>query len=56
MQLLDYERKSTFWNDFRIAERFGAEAIKDTYRRARAGWVRDWACGAESSIVFNHKC
>lgn len=36
MRLLDYEYKTTFWNDFSIAERFGAKAINDTYRRARA--------------------
>lgn len=50
MRLLDYECQTTFWNDFSIAERFGAEAIKDTYRHARTGWERDLV------YVLNHKC
>jgi len=54
--LLDYECKTTFWNDFSIAERFGAEAIKDTYRRARAEWERDRVYGTELSMVLNNKC
>ena len=56
MRLLDYECKTTFWNDFSLAEFFGAEAIKDTYRRARAGWERDRIYGTELSMVLNHKC
>ncbi len=56
MQLLDYECKTTFWNDFSIAERFGAEAIKDTYRRARSEWERDRVYGTELSMILNHKC
>ena len=55
MRLLDYECKTTFWNDFSIAERFGAEAVKDTYRRARAEWGRDRVYGTELSMVLNHK-
>lgn len=55
MKLLDYECQTTFWEDFSIAERFGAEAIKDTYRRARAGWERDRIYGTELSMVLNHK-
>lgn len=33
MRLLDYECQTTFWEDFSIAELFGAEEIKDTYKR-----------------------
>lgn len=56
MRLLDYECKTTFWSDFSIAERFGAEAIKGTYRRARTEWGRDRVYGTELSMVLNHKC
>lgn len=56
MWLLDYECKTTFWSDFSIAERFGAEAIRDTYRRARAEWERDRVYGTELSMILNHKC
>ncbi len=56
MRLLDYEYQTTFWEDFGIAERFGAKAIRDTYRRARAEWERDQVYGTELSMVLNHKC
>lgn len=56
MRLLDYECQTTFWEDFTIAERFGAEAVRDTYRRARAEWKKDRVYGTELSIVLNHKC
>ncbi len=35
MRLLDYECQTTFWQDFGIAEKFGEEAIIDTYKRAK---------------------
>lgn len=56
MWLLDYECQTTFWEDFTIAERFGAEAIRGTYRRARAEWKRDRVYGTELSMILNHKC
>ncbi len=56
MRLLDYECNTTFWNDFSIAERFGVEAIRDTYNRARAEWGRDRVYGTELGVVLNHKC
>lgn len=56
MRLLDYECQTTFQEDFSIAELFGEEAIKDTYRRARAEWERDQVCETELSMVLNHKC
>lgn len=56
MRLLDYECKTTFWEDFTIAERFGAEAVRDTYKRARMEWERDRVYGTELSMILNHKC
>lgn len=56
MWLLDYECQTTFWEDFTIAERFGAEAVRDTYKRARAEWEKDRIYGTELSMVLNHKC
>ena len=29
-----YEPITTFWDDFSIADVFGASAVKDTYKRA----------------------
>ncbi len=56
MRLLDYECKTTFWEDFSIAERFGAEAIEDTYKRAKSEWKNGMVYGTELSMVLNHKC
>ena len=34
------EVKTTFWEDFSIAERFGLSAIQDTFDRAFKEWKR----------------
>ncbi len=56
MRLLDYECKTTFWEDFSTAELFGEEAVRDIYKRAKAEWSTDCIYGTELSIVLNHKC
>ena len=56
MRLLDYECQTTFWEDFSIADKFGLEAVQDTYNRARAEWGDDRIYGTELSMVLNHKC
>ena len=56
MRLLDYECQTTFWEDFSIADRFGLEAVRDTYNRAKAEWRDDRIYGTELSMVLNHKC
>ena len=33
-----YESKTTFWEDFTIADYFGKDAIQDTYNRAFKEW------------------
>ena len=56
MKLLDYECQTAFWEDFSIAEHFGEEAVRDTYKRAKAEWSTDRIYGTELSMVLNHKC
>ncbi len=56
MRLLNYECQTTFWQDFSIAEKFGEEAIIDTYKRAKKEWGKDRIYGTELSMVLNHKC
>lgn len=56
MRLLDYECQTTFWEDFSIAEMFGEEVIRDTYKRAKAEWKNDRIYGTELSMILNHKC
>lgn len=56
MEVMGYTCKTTFWQDFTIADKFGAEAIKDTFRRAREEWCNDKIYGTELSLVLNWKC
>lgn len=44
--------KSTFIQDFNIANRFGASAVKGTYRRSTY-WVDDPEMWAEMCITLN---
>lgn len=46
---------NTFWSDFSIADAFGINAIKDTYKRAFAEWKSDYKMLTELVMVLNHK-
>ena len=50
-----YETKTTFWDDFCIADLFGVKAIKDTYKRAFDEWKTDHIYLTELVMVLNHK-
>ena len=50
-----YKPKTTFWEDFVIAEHFGVKAIKDTYKRAFENWKDDYEYLTELVMVLNHK-
>ena len=39
---MSYEFKTTFWMDFTIADKFGIEAVKDTFKRAFSEWKTDY--------------
>ena len=55
--MMNYERPThTFWMDFSIADRFGIDAIKDTYERACEGWKHDYKMFTELVMTLNHKC
>lgn len=53
--LYGYEPKTTFWQDFSIAEHFGNSAIKDTFERAFRGWKDNYEYLTELVLVLNHK-
>ena len=53
---MDYEFKTTFWMDFNIAEKFGIEAVKDTFKRAFNEWKTDYTFFYELTLVMNWKC
>lgn len=50
-----YEPKTTFWDDFSIAEQFGVDAVRDTYKRAMYDWSDNYEYLTELSLVLNHK-
>ena len=52
---IGYEPKTTFWQDFCIAERFGVDAIKDTFKRAFAEWKELPVYLTEMALVLNHR-
>jgi len=50
-----YEFKTTFWQDFTIADHFGGNAVKDTFDRAFEEWKTNAEYLTELVIVLNHK-
>ena len=53
--LTGYKPKTTFWQDFEIAEAFGADAIRDTYKRAFENWKTNVEYLTELVMVLNWK-
>lgn len=54
-EAIGYESKTTFWEDFSIADKFGVNAIEDTYNRAFKGWRDNVEYFTELCMVLNHK-
>jgi hypothetical protein len=52
---MDYEFKTTFWQDFTIADAFGKSAILETYNRAFNEWKTDHIYLTELVLVLNWK-
>lgn len=50
-----YKPITTFYEDFSIADRFGIEAVKDTYRRAMKGWKHNYEYLTELVMALNWK-
>lgn len=55
MNVNGYETQTTFWEDFSIADMFGAEAVKDTFNRAFKGWKDNYIYLTELVMVLNWK-
>ena len=55
LQDTGYEPKTTFWQDFSIADRFGIDAVKDTYKRAFEEWKTNIEYLTELAMVLNWK-
>lgn len=52
---MEREFKTTFYEDFSMAEMFGKEAIIDTYKRCLNEWSSDIKYFTEFVIALNHK-
>ncbi len=50
-----YQPKTTFWQDFSIADAFGEKAVRDTYKRAFEEWKTDVVYLTELVLVLNWK-
>lgn len=51
-----YKPQTTFWEDFSIADRFGLDAIRDTYQRSMESWKTNHIYLTELVMVLNWKC
>ena len=54
-EITGYKPKTTFYEDFSIADRFGIAAVKDTYERAFRYWKDDIIYLTELVMVLNWK-
>ena len=50
-----YETFTTFWSDFSIADKFGPDAVKDTFDRAFNEWKHDYKYLTELTLILNLK-
>lgn len=50
-----YKPMTTFYEDFSIADNFGASAVKDTYKRAFRNWKDDYKYLTELVMALNWK-
>lgn len=54
-ELTGYKVKTTFYTDFSIAERFGLNAVVDTYKTSFESWKTNCEYITELSMVLNWK-
>ena len=50
---MGYKFQTTFVEDFMIADRFGASAVRDTYKRSFDGWKTNYVYLTELVIALN---
>ena len=54
-ELTGYCPLTTYYTDFSIAEKWGNNAIKDTYKQAMKNWKEDYKYLTEIVMVLNWK-
>lgn len=55
MNINGYETMTTFWNDFTIADAFGASAIEGTFYCAFREWKNNYKYLTELVMILNWK-
>lgn len=55
MHTFGYECITTFWDDFTIAEKYGIDAIKDTYKRSFDDFKNEYKYITELAMVLDFK-
>lgn len=55
-ELTGYKPITSFYRDFSIADRFGINAINDTFNRAFNSWHKSYKYLTELVMVLNWKC
>lgn len=54
-ELTGYKPITTFYTDFSIADKFGVDAVKDTYTKAVDEWKNNYKYLTELVMVLNWK-
>jgi len=52
-EMTGYKPQTTFWDDFMIAEKFGVDAVRDTYNRAMRALRGNYIYLTELVMVLN---
>ncbi len=55
-EMTGYEPQTTAFEDFSIADKFGLNAIKDTFNRIMKEWQSNYIFMTELALVINWKC
>lgn len=55
IKMTGYKPKTTFWEDFSIADVFGVKEVEDTFNRVFKEWKDDTVYGTELAMVINWK-
>ena len=54
-EMTGYKPITTFYTDFSVADKFGVEAVRDTYKRVLQEWKHDYKYITELAMVLNWK-
>lgn len=54
-EMTGYKPQTTFYTDFSIADKFGIDAVKDTYKRAFEAWKNNVVYMTELTMALNWK-